>query len=267
MRHTTFYSLKKLILSVIGLLCVFLASSLFHGSLKISHIPASETQFSTISIPLQKEFTHFSSGTGFFVNHHFIVTSEHVVKDCRHIRVRGDIDPGYAKIHAVDSESDLALLVTNRSPSRIAPLRNEALVREGDHVVVVGYPLEDGQGDDYVVAQASITETNDNYSGKDRLQFTDSVSKGNSGGPLLDESGNVVGVIVGRMSYYLAGANDAVKKPVKTSSVAVNVERLKQFLDLHDIYYRTDAIRYDFKKDWVEQKAKEFVVNIHCVKG
>lgn len=221
--------------------------------------PSSET--------VQKEFMHFTSGTGFFVTDHHIVTNEHVVRDCKHIRIRGAVSPGYAKLRSIDKTKDLALLVTNRTPTRIAPLRGDIPLLENEKVTVMGYPLEHGINGDYLITEAIVTNTHDNYNGVDRIQFTDAVAKGNSGGPLLDSNGAVVGVVVGKMSFYLTDANGKEEaEPVKTSSVAVSLDTLKGFLDENQIYYRADNTQYEYAEGWMESKAKQYVVNIHCVK-
>ncbi len=133
----------------------------------------------------------------------------------------------------------------------------------------MGYPLNHGITGDYMVKKAVITEPEDVYDGIKRVQFTDSVEKGNSGGPLLDDNGNVVGVVVGKMSFYLADSTtDTIKDPtpVKTSSMAVSLNDLRNFLHSNNIYYRSDNTRYNYPDKWMESKAKDYIVNVHCLK-
>lgn len=218
----------------------------------------------------RKKFTHFTSGTGFYVSNSFIVTNEHVVQGCKSIKIRGAVDPAYATISAIDSVNDLALLKTSRNPIRVAPLRaKERPLQNGEPVTVMGYPMDYGVKGKYHIENATVTDTNDVYDGISRIQFTDSVEKGNSGGPLLDENGNVVGVIVGKMTFYLADASTEegiAPEPVKTSSMAINLDSLKGFLKANNVYYKEDHTNYSFPDQWVEQKASQYIVNIHCVK-
>lgn len=221
------------------------------------------------AIEKRQRFTHFTSGTGFYVDDHTIVTNEHVVQECKYIKVRGAVKPTYAKVRAVDKQSDLALLEAPERPVRIAQLRGERRpVVIGDEVTVMGYPLEYGIKGEYLIKQATITDTEDSYDGLKRLQFTDSVEKGNSGGPLLDDNGNVVGVVVGKMSFYLAdsGSHGEEIKPVKTSSMAINLDSLRGFLDANKVVYRTDNVEYQYPDKWMERKAKDYIVNVHCIK-
>jgi serine protease Do len=217
----------------------------------------------------KKRFTHFTSGTGFFVNRHHIVTNDHVVQNCKYIKVRGAVAPDYATIVVRDKINDLALLKTSSPSKRVALLREEKLsVEIGEQVTVMGYPLEHGIKGDYIIKKGKITDTEDIYQGVKRLQFTDSVEKGNSGGPLLDENGSVIGVVVGKMSFYLADSDMTGEnaKPVKTSSMAISLESLRQFLDENRIVHRTSRVQKLIADKWMERKAKEYIVNVHCIK-
>ena len=229
------------------------------------------TSFEKTNSKKNKKYTKFTSGTGFFVSNSHIITNDHVVKDCKMIKIRGNIEPGFARVQAVDSVNDLALLKTSRTPHRIAKLRGDNMpLNIGDDVTVIGYPLDRGIKGQHLLKRAVLTNVNDVYEGSKRIQFTDSVEKGNSGGPLLDSNGNVIGVIVGKMSFYLAGADlddDIKSKPIKTSSVAIRLESLKNFLVKNKVYYRENKINYHYSSDsWMENKAKEYIVNIHCIK-
>lgn len=210
--------------------------------------------------------THLTSGTGFFVSNDTIVTNEHVVQRCGHIRIRGAVDPGYAELIALDKDNDLALLKTSRTPRVVAPLRGNSSIKVGEEVNVMGYPLDRSIKGKYLVKKAVITNNHDVYEGVERIQFTDTVEKGNSGGPLLDTNGTVIGVIVGKMSFYLAGSDIENTKPIKTSSVAITLKNLKDFLNKNNIFYRTDNTVYKFADSSMENKAKDYIVNIQCVK-
>ncbi len=212
------------------------------------------------------QIIHISSGTGFFVSNDSIITNEHVVHECKSIRIRGAVEPAFATLVSVDKKNDLALLKTSRSPIMAAPLRGDLPIEVGEEVSVMGYPLEHGMKGSYLIRKAKITKDSDVLDGAERIQFTDSVEKGNSGGPLLDSNGTVIGVIVGKVSFYLAGSDIKNTQPIKTSSVAITLDTLKYFLDKNRISYRIDNTLYKFEDSYMENKAKDYIVNIQCVK-
>lgn len=209
---------------------------------------------------------HITSGTGFFVTNNAIITNEHVVQGCKKIKIRGAVESREVTITDVDAINDLALLYSPVKSLNVASLRGDAPIKIGEQVNVMGYPMERGIKGTYLVRKATITNNLDVYGGVERVQFTDSVEKGNSGGPLLDTSGTVIGVIVGKMSFYPAGTDTKNSAPMKISSVAITLGNLKTFLDKNRILFHTDDINYAFSDSYMENKAKEYIVNVQCIK-
>ena len=132
----------------------------------------------------------FSTGTGFAVSGDgLILTNQHVIDGCRVITIGG---MGIAELIAEDHDDDLALLKGDGHPSPVA--FRSASVERGETVFASGYPLGGELGrhfTDGIVSSITGPENDTRY-----LQFTAPIQPGNSGGPLLDDSGNVVGVIV-----------------------------------------------------------------------
>jgi S1-C subfamily serine protease len=261
---------KNRILVITILLSLAVSMKIYSPAMAANNQDDNITQYQSDDEESQpkKMLLHFTSGTGFYVTSNYIITNEHVVRGCSSISIRGGIKPTYASVRAVDKVNDLALLKTPQVPERIAQLRGgDAPLKKGEEVTVMGYPLERGIRGQYLVKKAVVTDTHDIYDGTDRIEFTDSVEKGNSGGPLMDNNGNVVGVVVGKMSFYLADDSSGIEaKPVKTSSMAISLESLRSFLTANKVYYSTDNTIYNYPDKWVEHKAKKYIVNVHCVK-
>lgn len=149
-----------------------------------------------------------SKGTGFAITPTRIVTNAHVVKDVYYASYPSGIlvVPSNtkarvkARIIGFDPDTDLALLEVEGA--RFAPLRIfGGAFREGSAVVALGYPgaVDDLTGVDEIVPQAAV-RSNGFYSnlrksnGLEGLLHDAGISNGNSGGPLLDVCGRVVGV-------------------------------------------------------------------------
>lgn len=206
------------------------------------------------------------SGTGFFVsNRGHIITNEHVVKGCDTVTVRGAVSPIKAKVLKVDVANDLALLQADTVPGRVATLRQEQdALRRGDPVMVMGYPKEHGMTGVYAIAEASILDLKGPQEEPRWIQFTDSAQQGNSGGPLLDGSGNVVGVVVGKAKLIEFDRKAAKERTVKESDLAISLPVLKGFLYDSRVMFRTASSRGYYPANRIENNARYFIVNVHC---
>ena len=138
----------------------------------------------------------FSWGTGITVSSDgYIITNTHVIEECKHAEVGLTDGSTYeAKLVGADSVSDIALLKIEATGLSAATFAKDVAV--GDTVVAIGNPL----GERY-----RLTMTNGIISAKDRsvkhngtdmnlLQTNAAINEGNSGGPLLNQRGQVVGI-------------------------------------------------------------------------
>ena len=154
-----------------------------------------------------------SWGTGFVVSDAgYLLTNHHVVEDCDVMRVR---DLGWADVIAFDDDTDLALLALEGGyvPGSVS-FRSWPPVDMGEDVVVFGFPepeLLSASGN----AATGVVSALEGGAGFDfhQYQFTAPIQGGNSGGPLLDGTGNVIGVVVASYGGMQA-ANFAVKGEV-----------------------------------------------------
>jgi serine protease Do len=198
-----------------------------------------------------------SSGTGFFVNADgWLVTNAHVVEGCDRIEVVGRGDATDLKL---DSANDLAALHSPGPAPKTISLR-QAPVRLGENVAALGFPLSD-------VLSSSIKFTTGNVNallgpGDDTryLQISAPVQPGNSGGPLVDQSGAVVGVITGVLKSNAAG--DSVTPQNVNFAIRANV--LELFLQGRGISYETAAPSEPLAAADLAEKASLAVVQLLC---
>jgi hypothetical protein len=153
------------------------------------------------SNPKDEEEKGPTSGTGFFVSKDgHVITNAHVVEACTDgvLVTAGNGQPTYARILAQDKTNDLALLKTTMSPSRFAAFRTS--VRLGEGVAVFGYPFAGVLSTSGNFTLGNITALAGLSDDSRHLQISAPVQGGNSGGPLLDESGNLVGIVVAKLN-------------------------------------------------------------------
>lgn len=133
-------------------------------------------------------------GTGFFISRKHVVTNYHVVEGASSVKIRFKDSAEVSVLHIVaqDSAADISILEVALPDSiKLTPLKFATSVPEqGERVYVVGNPLEFEQSvSDGIVSSVRIVK---DY-GK-MIQFTASISSGNSGSPLLNGQGVVLGV-------------------------------------------------------------------------
>ena len=137
-----------------------------------------------------------ASGSGFFVSRSgHIITNHHVVEGCDAVKVSFKGDDIKAKILAVDKMNDLAIL-----KSKITPLQVYSLATEDasllENIIIAGYPLGKKVSSSIKTSKGSITSLSgygDNFS---EFQTDAALNQGNSGGPVMNQKGNIVGVAV-----------------------------------------------------------------------
>jgi len=152
-----------------------------------------------VSIRIYAREGRGSQGSGFLIDDRHVVTNEHVVSAGDVVTVRfeetGWID---ATVVGTDVYSDLAVLEVEGTPSETTPLSFvDSDPAIGSEVVAVGNPFGlSGSVSSGIVSGVNRTLPGaNNFSIADAVQTDAAVNPGNSGGPLVDLDGNVVGVI------------------------------------------------------------------------
>src|SRR5215813_13601580 len=138
------------------------------------------------------------SGTGFFVAPNRVVTNNHVVRGCtKAIQVRYPERASYtATLSGQDYTNDLALLHTEMPNLSVAFFRFQPLL--GETVAAYGFPYSGILSPNFTsgnIAALSGPKGDTRF-----IQTSTPIQPGNSGGPLLDSSGRVVGVVVSQLN-------------------------------------------------------------------
>jgi len=176
------------------------------------------------------EIVAASSGTGFFVSSSgHLVSNFHVIDGCSNVKLVYNDKEIDTETLAVDKKNDLAILKVNIKPKKIYAVSTEDAKLLED-VIVAGYPLGKNISEAIKASSGTITAlagVGDNYS---EFQTDAALNSGNSGGPILDQKGNVVGVAVSKIQAEgVEGFNFGIKSSVlRIFANANNIELLPQ---------------------------------------
>ena len=186
------------------------------------------------------------TGSGFYVSKfRHIVTNQHVVNKCKKITVGDSMSTQIpANLIASDKRNDLAILQTvsmemasadtksfvRKLAIEIVPVLSGGLMRSedvvgGEEIFVAGFPLANQISDSLKLSDGIVSSTKGYENDVSKFEITSVVRKGNSGGPIYDKKGNIVGVVVEQVNV---SRSDNVNFAIKGSTV-------KQFLSAHNV--------------------------------
>lgn len=212
-----------------------------------------------------KERRTASSGTGFYVSTGgHILTNHHVVKDCQRLDVARPGQPAErVKLVASDQKNDLALLLGDARPAVLPAFRTR--VRLGDGIAVYGFPLSGvlATGGNFTLGNVTaLAGLGDDTS---QFQISAPVQPGNSGGPLLDKFGNVVGVIVAKLN--VLGVARYTNDVAQNVNFAIKASTASAFLETAGLSAPTGELSQELDPADLADRAKEFTVKVMCRDG
>jgi S1-C subfamily serine protease len=200
-------------------------------------------------------------GTGFFVSgDRKALTNAHVVEGCAQIRISLGSRVAVAQVVARDTQNDLALIQTEIQPTDTAHFRLS--VRQGEDVIVYGFPLAGLLSSGGNVTAGNVTALSGIADDSRFLQLSAPVQPGNSGAPLFDQSGNVIGIVVGKLdALKIAGATNDIPQNV---NFAIKSSVAASFLESNGIAYASGKTGDHLSAADIAERAKTFTVQIEC---
>jgi len=170
-----------------------------------------------------------STGSGFFITRDgYFVTSQHVTESGSRVRLLSDAGLVEAKVVKVDKANDLALLKAEGNFTAL-PVITSRGVRLGGTAATVGFPNTGLQGFAPKLAKGEIASLAGVQDDARHFQISAPIQPGNSGGALVDERGNVIGVVVAKLSQKAALATSGTL--AENVNYAVKSSYLLSFLE------------------------------------
>lgn len=213
--------------------------------------------------PLTGGYRPAAAGTGFFVARDRVLTNYHVVKDCKALTLGNNIE-GWeidAQFLAGEEKADLALLSARASGISPARFRTRADEGAADSWAIVGYP-----DNAFPILQAELDRVTldpaDIFSDKRTMAFSGEVRHGNSGSPVLDNRGAVVGVVFGKIDSDNLYRDTGVR--LENIGVAIPGRTVLDFLRENKVSVRSATSRGTRGDKELLEEARNYVRQVTC---
>jgi S1-C subfamily serine protease len=204
------------------------------------------------------------AGSGFVVGRlGIVVTNHHVVDGCAQIVAFSSGSEQKLGIIADDGRNDLAAIGPIKQAAGALPFSGQR-PKLGQNVIAVGYPLQGILSSSVNVTTGTVSALAGLQDDTRMIQVTAPVQPGNSGGPLLDQSGAVIGIVTSKL--------DALKTAELVGDVPQNVNfaireaTVRAFLDANGVEYAIQHLSANLDTVAVADRAKKAVVRIECRK-
>ena len=204
------------------------------------------------------------SGTAFFVAPSMLLTNNHVLKDCTgSIQVRyPDQASHLAMLSGIDQTNDLALLRTDMTSSSIASFHLHA--RLGEPAATYGFPYADILSSSGNFTLGNVTSLSGIRDDTRFIQISTPIQPGNSGGPLLNMSGQVIGIVVSEINAIkMMAAGYGLPQNV---NFAIQTPLVVNFLSTKGVTPKIaeTTTPQPLPPSDIAKQAKQFTVQVYC---
>lgn len=188
---------------------------------------------STVEITAESEYVS-SLGTGFYIdNKGAVVTNYHVIKDCSRANVTTSDGGTYAVVNVLGYDEDLDIAVLSTSKKNSVPVNTSQNVTTGETVYVLGSSL----GLTGTFSEGLVSSAERNIGSNTYIQISAPISHGNSGGPVVNSFGKVIGIAC---AGFEEGQNLNLALPISIlDQIAVdNPISMEEFYKTTSVYYQ-----------------------------
>jgi len=194
-----------------------------------------------------------SAGTAFFINSNGnLLTNNHVIKQCtsdpRIIYNKKDYT---AIIIAKDGNLDLALLKTDAKPKDYLNISKDN-VNKLENIYVAGYPLGKGLSDDLKFTQGIVSSTKGYQDNSNEIQIDAALNPGNSGGPIVNSSGQLVAVAVSGLTK------------AQNVNFGIKSKAVLDFLNTNSVKVSSGVFNFNKSNSSLQKLLEESTVYIYC---
>lgn len=187
---------------------------------------------------VNEELFKVANGTGFLINSSgYIVTNDHVIYGCNQVEV-ARVDPTRAEFIARDKVNDLAVIkVVGENFSYLNLSKSDPYLNQA--IIAAGYPFGDALSSSIKITGGRVSSLSGIGDNTANIQIDAALQPGNSGGPILDKFGNVIGVSVAKLDTEVSLEQFGVLP--ENVNFGIKLSALKSFLDANEVEYSEGA--------------------------
>ena len=192
---------------------------------------------------LNPDLIAIGSGSGFFINNQgYALTNNHVVEICEQMVATLDGRQILFRVIATDKVNDIAIIAMDNTRNFLKI--NEAGAKLGENVIAVGYPLSGQLSDSVKITRGVVSSLSGIENNTGQIQIDAALQPGNSGGPIINEQGELVGIasaglnkllMAKKEKYIPENVNFAVATPI-----IVNLLKNKKIKYTTGSYFSSD---------------------------
>ena len=194
-----------------------------------------------------------STGTGFFVNSKGdFATCYHVVKNADYIKIKAFGKYYVAEVDQVDQANDIAILKLAKLDTSInIPYGFTDDINLGDEIFTLGYPKINKYGQNIKYTEGNVNSTTGFKDNSNSIQISSQIQPGNSGGPVFNSEGNLIGMITSSINQ--------IKTLLSSGTIAQNVNYAVRFRYVNHLVERDQT--NNVEKSSLENKEKKELIN------
>ena len=193
---------------------------------------------------LNPDLIAIGSGSGFFINNQgYALTNNHVVEICEKMVATLDGRQILFRVIATDKVNDIAIIAMDNTTRNFLKI-NEEGAKLGENVIAVGYPLSGQLSDSVKITRGVVSSLSGIENNTGQIQIDAALQPGNSGGPIINEQGELVGIasaglnkllMAKKEKYIPENVNFAVATPI-----IVNLLKNKKIKYTTGSYFSSD---------------------------
>lgn len=208
------------------------------------------------------------SGSGFFVSQDgHLLTNNHVIEGCARVSVKPSSAPRHlpATVIGTDKIDDLAVLAYSGQTRAVAKFRKPLDMKVGDRIAVIGHPLHGLVAIKPIFVTGKVRDfQNERLQRMGRFAIDADIRRGNSGGPVIDERGYVVGVVSAKINTPVMFKRTG--KVHRDIGIIIRQDRALRFLERFNVAYSGGDARPALDDKVLFDVAYAFVARIGCWK-